>query len=113
MLQGDVGHAAKDLMTQVAAEKGVNLIECESIVDHVHLLVEVADRNELSRAMNVLKGATSRRLFEQFPDLRLDAGIHNFWQHRYAARQVGAGAKGVIRRYIRTQEQRLEKYERV
>ena len=113
MLQGDIGHAAKELMIQVAAEKGVNLIECESMVDHVHLLVEVADRSELSRVMNLLKGATSRRLFEQFPDLRLDAGIHNFWQHRYAAEQVDAGAKGVVRRYIRTQERRLEKYERV
>jgi putative transposase len=113
LLQGDIGHAARELMIQVAAEKGINLIECESMVDHVHLLIEVADRDELSRAMNLLKGATSRRLFEQFPDLRLDAGVSSFWQHRYGAKQVSAGAKGVIQRYIRSQEERLNKYERV
>ncbi len=113
LLQGEVGEAAKELMLQVADEKGIDLIECENIVEHVHLLVEAADRDELSRAMNLIKGVTSRRLFEKFPDLRLDAGVNSFWQHRYAAKQVPSGAKGIIRKYIRTQEERLEKYDRV
>jgi putative transposase len=113
LLQGDIGRAAKELMLQVAADKGINLIECQSMVDHFHLLIEVADRSDLSRALNLLKGTVSRRLFERFPELRMDAGVNNFWQHRYGARLVDVGATGMIRRYIRTQDQRLEKYERV
>jgi putative transposase len=113
LLQGDVGEAARELMIQVAAEKGIDLIECEGIVDHVHLLLRVADQSELSKVMNSLKGVTLRRLFERFPDLRMDSGVNNFWQHRYGARCVPDGASRVIGGYISTQWGRLEKYDRV
>jgi len=112
LLQGDVGEAAKELMVAVAKENGIALIECETAVDHVHLFVAVDDRPHLSRAMNLLKGATSRRLFQRFPDLKLDAGINSFWQHRYAAKVVPEPAAAATGHYIRTQWDRLEKYER-
>jgi putative transposase len=112
LLQGDVGEAAKELMVTVAGETGINLVECEMMVDHVHLLVAADDKAHLSRAMNLLKGATSRRLFQRFPDLKLDAGVNNFWQHRYAAKVVPKPAAASVGQYIRTQWDRLEKYER-
>ena len=112
LLQGDVKEAAKELMVTVAGEKGINLMECEMMVDHVHLLVAADDRPHLSRVMRLLKGSTSRQLFQRFPELRLDAGLNNFWQHRYAAKVVPEPAAACVGNYIRTQWERLEKYER-
>ena len=112
LLQGDVGEAARELMVTVAREKSINLVECEMMVDHVHMLLGVDDRAHLSRAMNLLKGTTSRRLFERFPDLRLDAGVNSFWQHRYAAKVVPEPAAASVGNYIRTQWDRLDKYDR-
>lgn len=112
LMQGDIGGAAKELMVTVAGEKGINLVECEMMVDHVHLLVPADDRAHLSRAMSLLKGGTSRQLFQRFPDLKLDAGIKSFWQHRYAAKQVPEPAAVSVGQYIRTQWNRLDKYER-
>ena len=112
LLQGDVGGAARELMIAVAKEKGINLVECEMMVDHVHLLLGVDNRAHLSRVMNLLKGATSRRLFQRFPDLKLDAGVNSFWQHRYASKIVPEPAAASVGNYIRTQWDRLEKYER-
>jgi putative transposase len=112
LLQGDVGEAARELIMTVAKEKRINLVGCEMIVDHVHLLIAVDDRTDLSKAMNLLKGATSRRLFQRFPDLKLDAGLNSFWQHRYAAKVVPERAVASVGQYIRTQWDRLDRYER-
>ncbi len=50
LLLGDVENAAKEYIRQVAMEKGIRLLECETMVDHVHLLLEAAptqkDRHE-------------------------------------------------------------------
>lgn len=112
LLQGDVGEAARELIMTVAKEKSINLVQCEMMVDHVHLLIAVDDRTDLSKAMNLLKGATSRRLFQRFPDLKLDAGLNSFWQHRYATKVVPEPAVASVSQYIRTQWDRLDKYER-
>src|SRR3972149_10800896 len=103
LLEGDVGEASKELMVTVAKEKKLDLVECEMMVDHAHLLLAVDDREHLSKAMNLLKGTTSRRLFQRYPDLRLDAGLNSFWQHRYAAKAVLEPAAASVGNYIRTQ----------
>ncbi len=112
LLQGDVGEAVKGLMWTVAKERNIRLSECEVIVDHVHLLISAEDRARLSMAMNLLKGVTSRQIFQRFPELKLDAKVGAFWQHRYAAKLVPEAAAATIGRYIRTQWDRLEKHER-
>ena len=112
LLQGDVGEAVKGLMWTVAKEKNISLLECEMIVDHVHLLISTEDRARLSMAMNLLKGATSRRIFQRFPELKLDAKVGAFWQHRYAAKLVPEAAAATVGRHIRTQCDRLDRYER-
>jgi len=112
LLQGDVGEAVKELMWTAAKEKNVRLSECEVIVDHVHLLISTADRTRLSTAMNLLKGVTSRQIFQRFPELKLDAGVGTFWQHRYGAKLVSEAAAVAVGDYIRSQWDRLEKYER-
>ena len=112
LLQGDVADAAKELMRTVASEKNIKLLECETMVDHVHLLIDAEDRVHIGKAMNLLKGASSRQLFQRFPDLKLDAGINSFWQHRYAAKIVPRFAAASVGQYVRTQWDRLDKYER-
>lgn len=66
----------------------------------------------MSKAMNLLKGIASRRILERSPELRLDARVGAFWQHRYAAKLVPEAAAATVGQYIRTQRDRLEKYER-
>jgi REP element-mobilizing transposase RayT len=48
-------------MFEIAAEKGIKLIEAEAIVDHVHLLLDCEDKASLSSALMYLKGVSSRR----------------------------------------------------
>ncbi len=78
LLQGEVMDAACKLMSEVARDKSINLLERQAIADHMHLLLEVENKEALSKAMNLLKGVSARRLFQQFPELKFDAGVSNF-----------------------------------
>ncbi len=97
LLQGEVAEAALRLIRDVAQEKGIDLRASETMVDHVHLLIQAANQAGLSRAMNLLKGGSSYRLFREIPDLKMDAGVSSFWQHRYGAKEVPAGAATSVR----------------
>jgi putative transposase len=112
LIQSEVVDFVREQMRAIADEKGISLIECEAIVDHVHLLLDVPDRPSLSRAMNQLKGISSRRLGQEFPDYRQDTGVATFWQHRYAFKEIAPATVPAIQNYIRTQWERLSSYDR-
>jgi putative transposase len=112
LLQGDVGESAKVLMFEIAADKGIKLLEAEAIVDHVHLLLDCEDKGALSSAMMFLKGVSSRRLGQQFPSIYMDAGTTHLWQERFGSKIIPPERLTTARRYIQTQWDRLESYDR-
>jgi putative transposase len=112
LLLGNIGDAAKSAMREAAQRHAIMVLECETMVDHVHLLVEAENAIDLSRIMHVLKGASARYLLESMPDIRMDAGTNHFWQKRYGGRLVGPAALPNVRHYVRTQKERPEKYAR-
>lgn len=112
LLQGDVEHVVQDSLTQVDREHGIRMIAHSLIVDHVHLLLELSHEQGLSGAVRLLKGASARKVFQQCPELRLDAGVRNFWQKRYGHRLVQPGEVDRVCEYVKTQWDRLEEFER-
>jgi putative transposase len=112
LLQGDVLDAVRELMSEIANGKGINLVEHEAIVDHVHLLLDLPDKAALPQAMMFLKGVSARKLFWLFPEIRHDAHTLNFWQAGYGSKIVPECALPSTRSYIRTQWERLDSYDR-
>ncbi len=111
LLQGDVDRATKNLIRQAALDKGIRLMECETAVDHVHLLLQLRPDQTLPRVMNLLKGISSRRLHLAFPELKLDSGSDRFWQRGYNFTTVEPGSLTTRRWYVKTQKERLDKFE--
>ncbi len=112
LLQGDVLDAVRVLIPEIALDKGIKLLEFEAIVDHVHLLLDLEDKGALPNAIMNLKGVSAWRIFQRFPELKLDADTSSFWQAGYGSKLVTPGTEEQTRHYIRTQWERLEKYER-
>ena len=112
LLQDDILAAIRQELQQIALDKGIRLREHEAVVDHVHLLIETDNREGLSKAVNLLKGISARHIFQRFPEMRLDAGVRNLWQHRYGYKEIPLPAADSVAAYIRTQWDRLEKFER-
>jgi len=112
LLEGDVGDMAEQALKDVAVSDGIRLLECTCLIDHVHLLVDAESPKVLPAVMKALKGKSAHRVFQQAPELKLDAMTNHLWQRGYAWKIVPAGAEATVRRYIRTQLDRLEKYQR-
>ena len=112
LLQGEIEELVRTLMTETAVEKQMRLLECQPMIDHVHLLIEASADDDLSWSMKLLKGRSSYELFRRLPELKVDAGQNSFWQRGFAARIVPPEQLETVRWYIRTQDRRLEKYER-
>ena len=113
LLQGEVDEAAKDFIRQAAREKQISLIECETAVDHVHLLLRLRPNQTLPAVMNLLKSISSRKLHLTFPDQKLDSGADHFWQRGYAYKIVEPGSLESRLSYVATQKVRLEKFDRL
>jgi putative transposase len=90
----------------------MELLECESAVDHMHLLLRLGEGQSLPKIMNLLKGGSSCRLHRTFPELKLDSGSQHFWQRGYNFAVVDPGSLTARRRYVRSQKERLDKFER-
>ena len=110
LLQGVVGELAEQAICEVAASDGICLLECKAAIDHVHLMLELNSPEALPLAMKALKGKSAHRVFQQIPELKLDAKTQHLWQRGYGWKLVEPGAERTIRRYIRTQMDRLEKF---
>ncbi|MCH8940631.1 MAG: IS200/IS605 family transposase [Chloroflexi bacterium] len=102
LLQGDVEILLRKLLPEIAKEKGIKLLASELMVDHVHLLLELNQNESLSKAINLLKGVTARRVFQEFPELKFDAGVNHFWQKRYGRKEVPPDAVSDVTGYIQT-----------
>ncbi len=112
LLDGQIEARIKALLAETAARHDIDLLASEAMIDHVHLLVRLTRRQDLSKCMNLLKGVTARRIFKEMPDLKFDAQMSHFWQRRFGSKLVPPEAVPAVQRYIETQKERSEKYER-
>jgi putative transposase len=112
LLQGDVEDYVKQVLMEIAEEKRIGLLEHETVVDHVHMLLNVDSMDSQSQIMNYLKGVPTRKVFLRFPDLQLDAGTNHFWEKGYGDGTLEQVEVTKISRYIRTQKERLDGFER-
>jgi putative transposase len=58
----------EDIFQAVCADFGCDLVEYNGEAEHVHLLVTYLPTVQLSRLVNSLKGVSSRRLRQEFPE---------------------------------------------
>jgi putative transposase len=94
----------EEVMRDVCADFGAELAEFNGAADHVHLLVNFPPTVAVSRLVNSLKGVSSRRLRQEFPDLlRHYWRAKRLWSGSYFAGSVGGAPISVVRQYIELQ----------
>jgi len=111
LLQGDIERAVKGFIREIAQEKHVQILECESAVNHVHILLRLDENQRLPDIMNQLKGRSSYRLHKTYPELKLDSQSEHFWQRGYGFSVVEPGSLTTRRHYVKTQKERIDKFE--
>jgi putative transposase len=74
------------------------------VADHVHMLISLPGTLSVSKALQLLKGNSSKWIHDTFPKL------HSFeWQEGYGAFSIGITAVDATAGYIRDQAQHHQK----
>ncbi|MBF6181084.1 IS200/IS605 family transposase [Nocardia otitidiscaviarum] len=96
---------AEEIMRAVCSDFEVELVEFNGEANHVHLLVNFPPKVAVSKLVNSLKGVSSRRLRQEFPDLERHYWRANrLWSGSYFAGSVGGAPLSIVRQYIEQQD---------
>ncbi|MEA5501006.1 IS200/IS605 family transposase [Limnoraphis robusta Tam1] len=93
----------KELLEQIAKEIQVDILEMEIMPDHVHLLIEVDPQFGIHKAVKRFKGATSRYLRLEFPQLK--SRLPTLWTNSYFVATVGGAPLEIVKQYIQNQKE--------
>lgn len=90
------------ILRKLCEWKGVNIIEAEVCVDHVHMLLEIPPKMSVSGFMGYLKGKSRLMIYEQWGNMKYKYRNREFWCRGYYVDTVGKNAKK-IEEYIKNQ----------
>lgn len=82
--------------------KGINIIEAEVCVDHVHMLIEIPPKYSVSGIMGYLKGKSSLLIYERWGNAKYKYRNREFWCRGYYVDTVGKNTKKIAE-YIKNQ----------
>jgi putative transposase len=89
-------------ITGVAKAKNISLLAAGGTANHIHLLIAAPPTIPLAKAVQELKGNSSRRLRER--------GVRFAWQEGYGAFSVSQSQKRIVADYISRQAEHHRKW---
>ena len=103
VLRGEIAFRLRELVRQTCATLDVYILSGHVAVDHVHLLVSVPPQVSVSDLMQRIKGRSSRKLLQEFGELRRQFWGRHLWARGYFAASSGNVTDEVIKQYIESQ----------
>ena len=92
----------REILRQLCEWKGVEIIEGEACVDHIHILVKVPPKISISGFMGFLKGKSSLMIYEKWSNIKYQYRNREFWCKGYYVDTVGKNTEKITE-YIRNQ----------
>ena len=99
-LRSDVGK----ILRMLCQRKGIEIIEAECCIDHIHMLVKIPPKYGVSYIVGYLKGKSSLIIFDRHANLKYKYGNRHFWCRGYYVDTVGKNSKR-IEEYVKNQIQ--------
>ncbi|WP_055669233.1 IS200/IS605 family transposase [Desnuesiella massiliensis] len=104
VIYGKVKKDTGNILRKLCEHKGVEIIEANACVDHIHMLVSIPPKLSVSQFMGYLKGKSSLMIFDRHANLKYKYGNRQFWCRGYYVDTVGRNKKA-IQEYIKNQLQ--------
>lgn len=103
IIDDSISDRLKDIFVDIAPNYGVELLEWNHDIDHVHLLFKAKPNTEISKLINAYKSASSRRIKNEFPSIRKFLWKEYFWSKSYCLVTTGGAPLDVVKQYIENQ----------
>lgn len=102
VLTPEIQERLKALIYEKCKEHSFEVLELETMPDHVHLFVSADSRASVHRIVSQLKGWTASILRIEFNELK--TRLPNLWTRSYYAGTVGFVSDQTVRNYILNQK---------
>lgn len=86
MITPDLSSRLWPYLGGISRENGIKAIVIGGVEDHIHLLLSMPSTISIAKAMQLIKGGSSKWVHDTFPKHR-----HFAWQEGYGAFSIGVG----------------------
>ena len=93
----------EEVLHEVAKRHNIIITELSVMPDHIHTVVGIPPTMSVSKALQLLKGGSSRELFKRKPHLRCRYHKGHFWSPGKFYRSVGDADMDTVLQYVRNQ----------
>jgi len=100
VLVGQVAQRLREILNEVATERGCEILELAINPDHVHLFIRAIPTISIQQIVRAFKGRSSRLLRQEFPEL---LRLPSLWTRSYFVSTAGNVSATTIKRYIAEQ----------
>lgn len=109
VLTGQVAIRTREVIREICAANYINIISGSMSPDHVHILASVPPSISISKAVQYIKGRSSRKLLQEFALLRKRYWGQHLWARGYFVVTVGNVNSEEVQKYIEQQEEHHKK----
>jgi len=103
VLSGKVASRLRELIRECSDVNRWHVSEINIMPDHVHILIQLRPDISVSKAVQLLKGRSSKVIRKEFPSLKEFYWGDNFWSEGFFVETVGQLSEEAIKKYIKNQ----------
>ncbi len=100
VLQGEMRLRVRTIIAQVAEEMGVKIVNGVLSADHIHIFASIPPHVCVSDFVKNAKGRSSRKIQQEFPQIRKRYWGRHFWGRGYFSTTSGNVTDEIINAYI-------------
>ena len=100
VLTGDIQKRCRQLIIQICDAEDIRILKGVVSKDHVHMHMEYPARLSVSEIVKRIKGRASRRLQDEFPELKRRYWGRHFWAIGYGAWSTGNITDEMVQEYL-------------
>lgn len=96
-----------ELLKQIASDNNFSILETNTDLDHIHLLIDCTPQHYIPDMIKAMKGVSARLLMKEFgEELRKKLWGGHMWNPSYFIATVSENTEEQIRNYIRSQKEK-------
>jgi REP-associated tyrosine transposase len=105
VLYGSVAKRIRELLREICLANEIQIIKGHVSSNHVHMLICYPPRLSVSKIVQYLKGKSSRKILQEYTEMRKMFWGQHIWARGYFAVSTGNVTDKVIKEYIENQDQ--------
>ena len=100
VLHGDIQERCRTILRQVCEASDIEILKGVVSHDHIHLHINYLPSDSVSDIVKKLKGRSSRKLQQEFPELRKRYWGQHFWAIGYGCWSTGNITEELVNEYL-------------